>query len=525
MVEHVDLSLIDWSRAQFALTAIYHWIFVPLTLGLAFIVAIMESVYVKTGNPEWKQITKFWMTLFGINFAIGVATGIILEFQFGTNWSNYSWFVGDIFGAPLAIEGIMAFFLESTFIAVMFFGWNKVSKRCHLTASWLTAIGANLSALWILVANAWMQYPVGMQFNPDTARNEMVDFWAVLFSPVAINKFLHTVSSGYVTASVFVIGISAWFLLKKRHTFLAKRSILIASIFGLATSLLLAFTGDGSAYQVSQKQPMKLAAMEGLYEGKQGAGLVAFGILDPSKEAGDGKDAFLFKVEFPKLLSFLGYRNPDAFVPGVDDLIRGGFKPGFDHVNAMEKERTYSAEEKIIRGKLAVAALASYREAKAAMDTIKSNAALKELRQYFPWFGYAYLNSPQSIIPNVPLTYYSFHLMVYLGLYFILLFAVVLYLVNLDKLEGQRWLLRLSILTIPFVYLASEAGWVVAEVGRQPWVIQDLMPVMAAVSKIDATSVIITFWLFAVVFTVLLIAEMMIMFRQIKLGPKDGGTK
>ena len=225
MVEHVDLSLIDWSRAQFALTAIYHWIFVPLTLGLAFLVAIMESIYVKTGNPEWKQITKFWMTLFGINFAIGVATGIILEFQFGTNWSNYSWFVGDIFGAPLAIEGIMAFFLESTFIAVMFFGWNKVSKNFHLAASWLTAIGANLSALWILVANAWMQFPVGMHFNPDTARNEMVNFWEVLFSPVAVNKFLHTVSSGYVTASVFVVGISAWFLLRKRHTLLAKRSI------------------------------------------------------------------------------------------------------------------------------------------------------------------------------------------------------------------------------------------------------------------------------------------------------------
>ncbi|MDP1622072.1 MAG: cytochrome ubiquinol oxidase subunit I [Bacteroidales bacterium] len=525
MLEHVDLSLIDWSRAQFALTAIYHWIFVPLTLGLAFIIAIMESIYVKTGNPEWKQITKFWMTLFGINFAIGVATGIILEFQFGTNWSNYSWFVGDIFGAPLAIEGIMAFFLESTFIAVMFFGWNKVSKRFHLAASWLTAIGANLSALWILVANAWMQFPVGMQFNPDTARNEMVDFWAVLFSPVAINKFFHTITSGYVTASVFVVGISAWFLIKKRHTLLAKRSILIASIFGLASSLFLAFTGDGSAYQVSQKQPMKLAAMEGLYEGKHGAGLVAFGILDPAKKTGDGKEAFFFKIEFPKLLSFLGYRNPDAFVPGVDDIIKGGFTPGYDHVHPMEKERTFSVEEKIRRGKLAVAALATYRDAKVAKVTAKSIQAMEELRLNFPWFGYAYLNSPESIIPNVPLTFYSFHLMVYMGTYFILLFTVVLYLVRKEKLEQQRWLLWLSVWTIPLVYLASEAGWVVAEVGRQPWVIQDLMPVMAAVSKIDATSVIITFWLFAAVFTVLLIAEMMIMIRQIKIGPKDGGTK
>src|SRR5512145_2917016 len=224
MLEQFDYSLVNWSRAQFALTAMYHWLFVPLTLGLGFIIAFMETIYVKTKNPEWKRITKFWMTLFGINFAIGVATGIILEFEFGTNWSNYSWFVGDIFGAPLAVEGIMAFFLESTFVVVMFFGWDKVSKKFHLTSTWLTAIGANLSALWILVANSWMQYPAGVHFNPDTARNEMLNFWEVLFSPVAINKFLHTVSSGFVLASVFVTGISAWFLLKKRDVNFARKS-------------------------------------------------------------------------------------------------------------------------------------------------------------------------------------------------------------------------------------------------------------------------------------------------------------
>jgi cytochrome d ubiquinol oxidase subunit I len=306
---------------------------------------------------------------------------------------------------------------------------------------------------------------------------------------------------------------------------LAKRSILVAGIFGLCASLFLAFTGDGSAYQVSQKQPMKLAAMEGLYEGRAGAGLVAFGILDPAKTAGDGKDAFLVKIEFPKLLSFLGYRNPDAFVPGVDNIISGGYKPGFDAVHPLEKEKTFSVEEKISRGKKAVAAMASYRNAKSAKDTVKADSALTELKLNFPWFGYAYLNSPQSVIPNIPLTFYSFHLMVYLGMYFIVLFAVVLYLVSKDKLEKQRWLLWMAVWTIPFVYLASEAGWVVAEVGRQPWVIQDLMPVMAAVSKIDATSVVITFWLFAAVFTVLLIAELMIMIKQIKIGPKEGGTR
>ncbi len=525
MLAQIDMHLVDWSRAQFALTAMYHWLFVPLTLGLAFIVAIMETIYVRTGNPEWKRITKFWMTLFGINFAIGVATGIILEFQFGTNWSNYSWFVGDIFGAPLAIEGIMAFFLESTFIAVMFFGWNKVSKNFHLASTWLTGIGANLSALWILVANAWMQFPTGMRFNPDTARNEMENFWAVLFSPVAINKFLHTISSGYVTAAIFVIGISAWYLLKGRETSLAKKSMLIAAVFGLATSLLLAFTGDGSAYQVSQKQPMKLAAMEGLYNGQKGTGLVAFGILTPGKKPGDNKDEFIVKVEFPKLLSFLGYRNPDAFVPGINDLIKGGFKPEFNSVHPQEKDLALPVTEKIARGRTALSALATYKNAKASFDTIRADSALVVLRDNFAYFGYAYLNNPESAVPNVPITYYSFHLMVYAGLYFIILFSIILFLTRTGKIEKNRLLLWIALWSIPIAYLASQAGWVVAEVGRQPWVIQDLLPAMAAISKIDASSVIITFWLFAIIFTVLLIAEIMIMVKQIKLGPKDGGTK
>ena len=268
----LDASLVNWSRAQFAMTAMYHWLFVPLTLGLGVIMAIMETLYLRTGNEEWKKITKFWMTLFGVNFAIGVATGIILEFEFGTNWSNYSWFVGDIFGAPLAIEGIFAFFMEATFISIMFFGWNKVSKKFHLASTWLTVIGATLSALWILVANAWMQFPVGMEFNPDTVRNEMIDFWSILFSPMAINKFLHTVISGWVMGSLFVVGVSAWFLLKKRQVDFALKSMLVGAIFGVVSSLLVAFTGDGSAYNVTQHQPMKLAAMEGLYEGKKGQG-------------------------------------------------------------------------------------------------------------------------------------------------------------------------------------------------------------------------------------------------------------
>lgn len=508
---HIDLSLVEWSRAQFALTAIYHWIFVPLTLGLSFLLAIMESIYVKTGDETWKPIIKFWMTLFGINFAIGVATGIILEFEFGTNWSNYSWFVGDIFGAPLAIEGIMAFFLESTFIAVMFFGWGKVSKKFHLLSTWLVAFGSNLSALWILVANSWMQFPTGTSFNPETARNEMVAFWDVLFSPVAVNKFLHTISSGYVVAAAFMVGISAWYIIKGKHLVFARRSILIASIFGLTTSVFLALTGDGSAYQVAQKQPMKLAAMEGLYEGEKGAGLVAFGVLKPGDKL-DGESDYLIKMEIPKLLSFLGHRNADAFVPGVKDLTLGN-----------ESEGMVSAQEKINMGRIAISALKDFTEAKKAMDIEKRDSALKVFNANYKYFGYGYLNDVESIIPNIPLTFYSFRIMVALGFFFIVLFALILWFSIQKKISSAKWILVLSIVAIPLSYLASQTGWIVAEVGRQPWVIQDLMPTVAAVSRIDASHVQITFWLFAVTFTVLLIAELRIMFKQIFIGPKEGG--
>ncbi|MCB2194608.1 MAG: cytochrome ubiquinol oxidase subunit I [Bacteroidetes bacterium] len=520
MIEHLDSALVDWSRAQFALTAMYHWLFVPLTLGITFIIAFMETLYVKTGDPEWKKATKFWMTLFGINFAIGVATGIILEFEFGTNWSNYSWFVGDIFGAPLAIEGIMAFFMESTFIAVMFFGWNKVSKKFHLLSTWLVAIGSNLSALWILVANGWMQFPTGMHFNPETARNEMLNFWDVFLSPVAINKFLHTITSAYVLSAVFVIGVSAWFLLKGREQLLAKRSIIIAGIFGILSSLFLVYTGDGSAYEVAQKQPMKLAAMEGLYEGSEGAGLIVVGMPTPGKEYDDDKDDYVFKFEIPKLLSFLGYGSVDAFVPGVKDLIEGGYEYTDEDGNL---QTAISTQEKIEMGKLAIAALSSYKKAKEAGNAEEETVNLKIFRENFKYFGYGFLNDPKSVIPNVPLTFYSFHIMVGLGFYFIALFAAVLILIYRGQLTEKRWLLKLSILTIPLAYIASMSGWIVAEVGRQPWTIQDLLPTVAAVSQIDASAVQITFWLFLAIFTALLIAELKIMIKQIKIGPKEGG--
>ncbi|MDR0757311.1 MAG: cytochrome ubiquinol oxidase subunit I [Tannerella sp.] len=511
MVESIDSSLIDWSRAQFALTAAYHWLFVPLTLGLGVIMSVMETMYLVTGKDFWKQTARFWMKLFGINFAIGVATGLILEFEFGTNWSNYSWFVGDIFGAPLAIEGVVAFFMEATFIAIMFFGWDKVSKKAHLASTWLTTAGATLSALWILVANAWMQHPTGMVFNPDTVRNEMVDFWAVALSPMAINKFFHTVISAWVLGGVFVIGVSSWFLLRKRQREFALASIRIGAIFGLASSLLLLWTGHGSAQQVADKQPMKLAAMEGLYKGGNGVDLIGIAALNPAKkEYSDSENPFLFKIAFPNMLSFLVDWDTNSYVPGIADLIDGGY--------ATEQGIALSAQEKIDRGKVAIKALSDYRQAVKDKDHAAAQQYDAVLKENFDYFGYGYIANPSDLIPSVPLVFYSFHVMIILGGYFILMFIVALLLSR--KFAEHKWLQWICLWSIPLAYIAGQAGWVVAEVGRQPWAIQDLLPTNAAVSKLAASSVQITFFLFLILFTILLIAEVRIMVKAIKKGPE-----
>ena len=364
-----------------------------------------------------------------------------------------------------------------------------------------------------------------MKFNPDTARNEMQNFWDVLFSPVAVHKFLHTISSGYVTAAIFILGISAWFLLKKRETVMARKSILVAAIFGLIMSLFLAITGDGSAYTIAQKQPMKLAAMEGLYKGHTSNGLVLAGIPQPGKKAGDGKEDFALKIEIPGLLSIMGYHNVNAFVPGVEDILSGNFKPGYQNVPPAEKEKALPISEKIERGKLAIAAFGDYKYAKKAGDMGTAARADSIMKANFAYFGYGYLHAPEEDVPNVALTFYSFRTMVIFGFYFILLFILVLYFHSKNQLQEKRWLQYMMLWTIPIVYIAGQAGWLVAEIGRQPWVIQDMLPTRAAVSMIETSSVQLTFWLFASIFTVLLIAELMIMTRQIKLGPKDGGTK
>ena len=514
MKESIDLALIDWSRAQFALTAIYHWLFVPLTLGLAVIMGVMETLYYKSKDEFWKRTARFWMKLFGINFAIGVATGLILEFEFGTNWSNYSWFVGDIFGAPLAIEGILAFFMEATFIAVMFFGWNKVSRGFHLASTWLTGLGATISAWWILVANAWMQYPVGMEFNPDTVRNEMVDFWAVATSPVAVNKFFHTVISSWVLGAAFVIGVSAWYLWKRREQRFALESMKIAAAVGLFAAVITAWTGDQSGYHVAQHQPMKLAAMEALYEGQKGASLVAIGILNRTESGEiDPEKPLMAEIEIPNMLSVLAYRDKDSYVPGINNLLQGGF-------TLPDGSVALSAQEKMERGKQAIAALGAYREAKKNQDEARAAAELKILRENMPYFGYGYIREPGDLVPNVALSFYAFRVMVGLGAYLILFFGGVLFLIWRKRLSGMRWMQWVAMLTVPLAYLASQAGWVVAECGRQPWAIQDLMPVNAAISSLETSSVQTTFFIFLFLFTVLLVAEIRIMMKAIVTGPE-----
>ena len=513
-------TLVDWSRAQFALTAAYHWLFVPLTLGLSVIVAIMETIYFRTKDKKWLGTTKFWMTLFAINFAIGVATGIILEFEFGTNWSNYSWFVGDIFGTPLAIEGILAFFMESTFFAVMFFGWEKVSARFHLTTTWLTAIGASISALWILIANSWMQYPVGMEFDPSQMRNVMNDFWALVLSPVAINKIIHSVLSGWALAGVFVIGVSAWLLLKRRNTEMALRSIKVGAWVGFAGILFTIGSGDGSAKIVSKVQPMKLAAMEGLYHGTSGQAITAFGILNPAKTYDNDEEPYLFEISIPKGLSFLAEGDINAFIPGISDIIDGvKINSDGDTVN------TVSYAERIEMGEKAHKALERYDLGKHYDDTALMNKANEELQQNFKYFGYGYFNSPQEAVPNVPITFYAFHIMVIFGSYLLLFFFIILlflYKKNLTKLlTHNKWVQLIAIATIPVVWICSEAGWVVAEVGRQPWVIEGLMPTRAAISDIPTSSVIITFTIFAVTFTGLLAAELNILLKYISKRSKE----
>lgn len=542
---NIDPGTIDWSRAQFALTAIYHWLFVPLTLGLAVIMGIAESIYYKKRTDFWKKTAQFWQKLFGVNFAMGVATGLILEFEFGTNWSNYSWFVGDIFGAPLAIEGIVAFFMESTFVAVMFFGWKKVSAGFHLASTWLTGLGATISAWWILVANAWMQYPIGCTFNPDTMRNEMTSFFDVALSPFAIDKFCHTVISAWIIGAIFVVAVSCWYLLKKRETDMAIQSMKIAAIVGLVASLGAAATGHKSGQTVAQVQPMKLAAMEALYQGGTEQGLTIVSMVNPfeqpsMKEIMAGEEPSL-KIAIPYGLSIMATNQPDGYVPGIKNILEGGW------TNPVTGEVEPSADEKIERGKLAIQALADYRKAKAEGDADSVlNAQLSILNKNYKYFGYGYIRDKAELVPSVPINFWAFRAMVGLGCLFIAFFAILLILLfkvplismfsrrlfaalgllsetEADKHDPAalpRWLCWAAIALLPLAYIASESGWLVAEFGRQPWTIQDMLPTCAAVSDLHSSSVAITFVLFLILFTTMLAVEINILLKQIKKGPQ-----
>ena len=491
------MDVVTWSRIQFAMTAAYHWLFVPLTLGLALVMAVMETIYVVRKDEFWKKAARFWMKLFAVNFAVGIATGIILEFEFGTNWSNYSWFVGDMFGAPLAIEGILAFFMEATFFAVMFFGWDKVSKRFHLASTWLTGIGATISAYWILVANGWMQNPVGTTFNPDTVRSEMASvsaFWEVISNPVAVSKFCHSVTSGWVTGGIFVVGVSSWYLLKGRHRKFALSSIIVGGLVGLVGSGAVMLSGDSSGVHAAEFQPMKLAAAEGLRDGGRGA---AFTIVPG--------------IKVPKMLSILATHELDGYVPGINDIING--------YTDNDGNVVPSVSEKIRMGRESLDALARYRSLK---DTDPEAAAVAkaEMEENVQYMGYGHLEKPEDVIPPVGVVFWAFRFMVGLGMLMALVLLLTLFFAWKDKLAGKRWLLWIAILCIPLVYICGQCGWIVAEVGRQPWTIQGLLPVNVAISSLSAGAVKTTFFVFLAVFALFLAIEIRIMLGAIRKGPE-----
>ena len=491
------MDVIVWSRIQFAMTAAYHWLFVPLTLGLALVMAIMETIYVVKKDEFWKKTAQFWVKLFAINFAVGIATGIILEFEFGTNWSNYSWFVGDMFGAPLAIEGILAFFMEATFFAVMFFGWDKVSRRFHLASTWLTGIGASISAFWILVANGWMQNPVGTTFNPDTVRSEMASaqaFWEVISNPVAVSKFFHAITSGWVTGGVFVVGVSCWYLLKKRQRKFAKASILVGSLVGIAGSFAVMLSGDASGVHAAEFQPMKLAAAEGLQDGGRRA---AFTIVPG--------------VRIPGMLSILATHDINGFVPGINDILNG--------YTDNDGNVIPSVAEKMQRGRTALDALAQYRALKDS-DPAAAAEARAVLDENVQYMGYGHLEKPEDVIPPVGVVFWAFRFMIGLGMLMLLELVVVGWLAWKDKLADKKWLLIAALCCIPLVYICGQAGWVVAEVGRQPWTIQGLLPVNVAISSLSAGAVKTTFFVFLAIFTLFLVIEIRILIGAIKKGPE-----
>ncbi len=503
-----SLDVVELSRLQFAATALYHFLFVPLTLGLSWILVIMESVYVMTGKEIYRDMTKFWGKLFGINFAMGVTTGITMEFQFGTNWAYYSHYVGDIFGAPLALEGLMAFFMESTFVGLFFFGWDRLSKVKHLGVTFLVALGSNFSALWILIANAWMQNPVGAEFNPETMRMELTSFADLLFNPVAGPKFVHTVAAGYVTASMFVLGISSWYLLRGRDLSFAVRSFAVAAAFGLAATLSVIVLGDESGYTTGEVQKVKLAAIEAEWETEvPPASFTAFGFPDQETET------TRYAIRIPWMMGLIATRSFDTPVTGIKDLklehekrIRNGIKAYAALQRLKSGDRSPEAQDEFKRLKVDLGyGLLLKRHAPNVVD-----ATPEQIRA-----------AVNDTIPRVAPLFWSFRLMVALGLWFLFIFGAAFLVLARRSLAVNRWIMHLAVWSIPLPWIAAELGWIVAEYGRQPWSISEVLPVHMSVSSVTTSQLLFSLGGFVLFYTGLLAVEMYLMFKYARMGPSS----
>jgi cytochrome d ubiquinol oxidase subunit I len=501
-------EIVDLSRLQFALTALYHFLFVPLTLGLSILLAVMETIYVMSGREIWRQMVKYWGVLFGINFVLGVATGLTMEFQFGTNWAYYSHYVGDVFGAALAIEGLMAFFLEATFVGLFFFGWNKLSKFKHMCCTWLLALGTNLSALWILIANGWMQNPVGAAFNYQTMRMEVTDFAEVMFNPVAQAKFVHTISAGYVTGSIFVLAISAYFLLRGRNIALAKRSMTVAVSFGLASALAVVVLGDESGYLANNSQKMKIAAMEAMWHTEKApAGMTVFGIPNQKTMSTD------YDITVPYVLGLIATRSISEPLEGITELVAQGkekIKDGMLAYDALTRLQKNPQDEQ------AKADFAAHGESLGHGLLLKkyTNNVTDATEDQID-------NAANDLAPHVMPLFFSFRIMVACGFFFIFLFVTGFYLSVRRKLHTTRWYLKLAFWSLPLPWVAAELGWVVAEHGRQPWVVQGILPTAMGTSTVDSSQILTSITGFILFYSVLAIVEVYLMVKYIRLGPDN----
>lgn len=502
------LDIVELSRLQFALTAMYHFLFVPLTLGMAFLLAIMETVYVLSGKQIYKDMTKFWGKLFGINFALGVATGLTMEFQFGTNWSYYSHYVGDIFGAPLAIEGLMAFFLESTFVGLFFFGWDRLGKVQHMAVTWLVALGSNMSALWILVANGWMQNPVASEFNFETMRMEMVSFSQLVLNPVAQVKFVHTVAAGYTTGAMFILGISAWYMLKGRDLAFAKRSFAIAASFGMAAVLSVILLGDESGYEMGDVQKTKLAAIEAEWDTQQApASFTLFGVPDQAKQENR------YAVQIPWLLGLIATRSVDKPVTGLKDLMAQ------HEVRIRNGMKAYTLLNELRSGSQDPAVRDAFNQHK---QDLGYGLLLKRYTDNVADATEAQIKqATQDSIPRVAPLYFAFRIMVLCGVLLLGIITLSFWSVIRNRVGKNRLLLKAALFGIPLPWIAVESGWFVAEYGRQPWAIGEILPTAVANSSLTTGDLLFSMLLICGLYTLFLVAEMYLMFKFARLGPSS----